>query len=211
MDITTAPPVEIDQAIAEIEQRRYAVLDQIKAKKRALRSLQVLSGPRTADIERYTARIQQIKDEAEKIRAERAPYDAEFVRRGGWSRYFHVEHLHTSLRCSSFRPTTRIGWMPEYSGREADEMVAAAGDMVCTKCVPEAPVSGKRPTIPELAAEWDKAHADDTCSGSGTADWRDGKVRTGYVSGNGGHCGHCDQWVSNTSRESRRIRKHKKN
>lgn len=209
MDLFTATPAQIDQAVAEIEQRRYAVLDKANDKKRALRSHQALRNPQASIIEQINIEITEIKIQASTIRAELAPYDEEFTRRGGWTRYFHVEHLHTSAYCPSFRPTTRIGWMPDYSGLETADMIEAAGDMVCTKCVPDAPVAGKRPTIPELAAEWDKAHADDTCPGSGTNDWADGKVRTGFISGNGGRCTHCGNSVSNTSRHSRVIRKHK--
>lgn len=209
MNLSTATPPQIDQAIAEIEQRRYAVLDKVDDKKRVLRSHQALLNPQASVIDQINTEISEIKAQASTIREELTPYDEEFTRRGGWTRYFHVEHLHTSAYCPSFRPTTRIGWMPDYSGWETVDMIAAAGDMVCTKCVPDAPVAGKRPTIPELAAEWDKAHADDTCPGSGTTDWVNGKVRTGYISGNGGRCTHCDNSVSNTSRHSRVIRKHK--
>lgn len=209
MDISTATPVEIDQAIAEIEQRRYAALDQAKAAKRRLRSTMALRNPVAADVDYHQGQIEKFNAEATQISAEREPYDAEFTRRGGWTRFFHVEHLHTSTWCPSFRPTTRIGWLPEYSGRSEAEMIDAAGDMVCTKCVPDAPVKLKRPTLPELTAQWDKANAADVCPGSGTTDWTDGRVRTGYYSGNGGRCGHCDKSVGNTSRHSRVIRKHK--
>lgn len=209
MDISTATPVEIDQAIAEIEQRRYAALDQAKAAKRRLRSTMALRNPVAADVDYHQGQIEKFNAEATQISAEREPYDAEFTRRGGWTRFFHVEHLHTSTWCPSFRPTTRIGWLPEYSGRSEAEMIDAAGDMVCTKCVPDAPVKLKRPTLPELTAQWDKANAADVCPGSGTTDWKDGRVRTGYYSGNGGRCGHCDKSVGNTSRHSRVIRKHK--
>lgn len=209
MDLTTATPVEIDQAIAEIEQRRYAALDKAAEAKRRLRSSKALRNPIAAEVARHEAEIEKRTAEAEQIRAERKPYDAEFTRRGGWTRFFHVEHLHTTTRCPSFRPTTRIGWLPEYSGRSEAEMIAAAGDMVCTKCVPDAPVKPKRPTLPELTAQWDKANATDVCPGSGTSDWKDGKVRTGYYSGNGGTCAHCGKSVGNTSRYSQMIRKHK--
>lgn len=209
MNLSTAAPGQIDETIAEIEQRRYVVLDKITDKTRALRSHQALRNPHPSVIDQINAEIAEIKDQAAAIRQERAPYDDEFDRRGGWARYFHVEHLHTSVYCSSFRATTRIGWMPEYSGREEEDMIDAAGDMVCTKCVPDAPVASKRPTIPELAAAWDKARADEPCPGSGTSDWIDGQVRTGYISGNGGECSHCGKWVSNTSRYGHKIRKHK--
>ena len=209
LDITTATPVEIDQALAEIEKRRYAALDKAHEAKRRLRSANALRNPVATDVAYYQGQIEKFEAEAERISAEREPYEAEFSRRGGWTRYFHVKHLHTSARCSSFRLTTRIGWLPKYSGRSEAEMIEAAGDLVCTKCVPEAPVKTKRPTIPELAEQWDKTNTPDVCPGSGTGNWKDGKVRTGFYTGNGGTCAHCDKWVSNTSRNSRTMRKHK--
>ncbi|MGP9587220.1 hypothetical protein ACT3TB_16345 [Micrococcaceae sp. AOP34-BR2-30] len=210
MDITAATPIDIDHAIAEIVERWYAVLDKVQEEKRLLRSVMSRRKAIATDIDYRQERIEKFTAEAELINAEREPYDAEFSRRGGWTRFFHVEHLHTSPWCSSFRPTTRIIWLPDYSGHSETEMIAAAGDMVCTKCVPDAPVKLKeRPTLPELTTQWDKANAVGACAGSGTSDWKDAKVRTGRYSGNGGYCDHCGKRVGNTSRYSQVIRKHK--
>lgn len=212
MNITTASETEIDHQIAEIEARAYAAMDKISEHRRRANQL----GRRASLSEAAAKELEQLKEiiaasnkEAREIRAERAPFDAEFSRRGGWNRYFIVEHLHTNSHCSSFRPTTRVGWIPEHSGRSAEEMIEEAGDLICTLCVPDAPVAGKRPTIEALATKWDKAHSTDQCPGSGTRDWKDGKVRTGYMSGNGGTCIHCGNRVANTSRSSQVIRKHK--
>lgn len=215
MNLQTATPVEIDTAIAEIEGRRYDLLAKVAAPLKQLRALQrrISNGDTDTAVrsehDSLEERVTALKEAAAGIASERTPYDKEYHARGGWTRYFQVQHLHTSTYCSSLRPTTRIGWLPDYSGRAEEEMIDAAGDMVCTKCVPDAPVARKRPTIPELAKEWDKTHGDDNCPGSGTSDWVEGTVRTGYYSGNGGRCSHCNKSVSNTSRHSRTIRKHK--
>lgn len=215
MDLTTATPTEIDEQIAAVESRRHDELAKLPAIERRRKALRRTGRVGQADQQRdaeLVAQAEQIRQAAEAIGAERAPYDEEFTRRDGWTRFFIVEHLHTSIRCPSFRPGTRIGWLPQYSGCSTEEMIAAAGEMICTRCVPAAPVAGKRPEIAELAEQWDAKQqaADQTCPGSGTSDWQDGKVRTGYMSGNGGACGHCGRRVGNTSRDSRVIRKHKK-
>lgn len=198
-------PVEIDAAIAAINGRANALLPRIReansgltAKLRRFYSADIIADRET--------RRDALLAEREAILEERAPFEAEYVARGGWTRFFIVEHLHTSEYCSSFRPTTNIGWLPAYSGRSTADMIAEAGSMVCTKCVPEAPTD-RRPTLPELAAEWDKAHADTSCKGSGAYLNRDLPHRTGYAYGNTATCEGCGERVAITS--TGKIRKHK--
>ncbi len=62
----------------------------------------------------------------------------------GWSRYFLVTsssgHIHSSLHCSTCRPTTTFGWLPELSGRDEAQAVDACGPTLCSVCFPEAPL-----------------------------------------------------------------------
>ena len=62
----------------------------------------------------------------------------------GWSRFFivrnHGGHIHSSLACSTCRPTTEFGWTPELSGLDEAHAVAAYGAILCTVCFPSAPV-----------------------------------------------------------------------
>ena len=106
----------------------------------------------------------------------------------GWSRFFRVEHIHSSQNCSSFRPTTRIGWLPTVSGLTEAEAVAAHGAILCTICFPSAPVehtSGKQ---------------DDRCSGSGKTIYNDLPKRTGFYSGNSATCADCGKTVGISSK-----------
>lgn len=66
----------------------------------------------------------------------------EWVDNGKWNRFFLVEggHIHSSTGCSSLRPTTRIGWLPELSGETEAEAVEMYGSVLCSKCFPSAPV-----------------------------------------------------------------------
>lgn len=61
-----------------------------------------------------------------------------------WSRFFVVTsssggHIHSSQGCSTCRPTTQFGWMPELSGQDEAQAVAANGAILCTVCYPSAP------------------------------------------------------------------------
>jgi hypothetical protein len=62
----------------------------------------------------------------------------------GWSRFFLVTssagHVHSSRCCSTCRPTTTYGWLPELSGKTEAEAVADLGPTLCSVCFPSAPV-----------------------------------------------------------------------
>ncbi|AKF15271.1 hypothetical protein SEA_SHEDLOCKHOLMES_94 [Mycobacterium phage ShedlockHolmes] len=137
------------------------------------------------------------------VAAKQAASDAidahEAARYRGWLRFFLVPggHIHRSRGCSSLRPTTRIGWLPNLSGETEADAVAEHGAMLCTKCFPSAPV------------EWTigKAAPADQCAGSGTWDYPRETARTGYCSGNYGVCSHCGERVTISS--IGKMRKHK--
>ena len=142
-------------------------------------------------------RITELTDLIEKLipivsarRKRAADYDAAHYT--GWSRFFLVKHIHNTTRCSSFRITTRVGWLPSVSGLTEAEAVAEHGATLCTICFPSAPT------------ELTTAQADPTICTAG----RDvnGPSRSGYVSGNWGTC-LCGATASLTSAGN--LRKHK--
>jgi hypothetical protein len=108
----------------------------------------------------------------------------------GWRRFWLVQHIHASQYCSSFRPTTRVGWLPDVSGLTEAEAVKEHGAILCTICFPSAPV------------EWTRGKQDDpaTCSGSTYS------KRVGM----GGICAECGQYVAYKSWNDPYPRKHKK-
>ena len=76
----------------------------------------------------------------------------------GWSRFFLVTssagHIHSSMHCSTCRPTTTYGWLPELSDSTEAEAVAAHGQTLCSVCFPSAPVewtTGKKITAAQAA------------------------------------------------------------
>jgi hypothetical protein len=132
------------------------------------------------------AKVAELAPVAEALRLAAIALDEELYT--GWSRFFHVEHIHSSQHCSSFRPTTRVGWLPKVSGLTEAEAVAEYGAILCTICFPSAPV------------EWTEGPKDDRCSGSGS--WIDRSLggRFGYYSGNWAICPDCGKHVSVTSK-----------
>ncbi|MGA5598326.1 hypothetical protein ACPCSE_29250 [Streptomyces cellulosae] len=97
-----------------------------------------------------------------------AVLDAEFTRRGGWSRMYLClsdgGHIHSGRQCPSIGPRTELAWLPEVSGMDwreayreviAKRMAGATQAIMCTKCYPDAPT------------EWTEKQADPgECPGS---------------------------------------------
>ncbi|MGO2933131.1 hypothetical protein [Microbacterium sp.] len=233
MNIATATPTEIDTLLAELYRRQgasdAAIAQSRRAIYRALGNRLASSRQRItltdADVAAFRARIEgdqmfrgrhlhalEAFDKATAaladVVAEAAPLHAEYDRRP-WSRFFLVPggHIHSSMHCSTCNrngKATAFAWLPEVSGQTEAEAVAAHGSVLCTSCYPSAPLSWT--DFYEREAE---RKAAEYCSGSGTTDWEDGKVRTGFMAGNGGYCAHCGGWAGTASRSSRAMRKHK--
>jgi hypothetical protein len=87
--------------------------------------------------------------EVAKLRAVVAPLDAEWAKRGGWSRYlicqsdgghFHKNGCHSLGRGA--RPSS-VAWVAELSGLDDNAVVEAVGFRACSQpeCFPLAPIS----------------------------------------------------------------------
>lgn len=138
MDLSTLTPGQIDTELARIWEA-----EQTAAQRAA-------DYARYAERERLTyrkteleAKAAEARQAAAAARAEARPYEAEFTRRGGWSRFFIVQntggHVHSSMRCFTCFTDTRFGWLPTLSGATEAEMVAEYGETACTVCFPSAP------------------------------------------------------------------------
>ncbi|MCX5066711.1 hypothetical protein OOJ91_12555 [Micromonospora lupini] len=84
------------------------------------------------------------------VRAEADPLNAEFARRGGWTRFFSVKqhngHIHSSMNCSTCNRgvyATEFGWNADLSGMSMAEAIThfdRRAYVLCTVCYPDAPV-----------------------------------------------------------------------
>lgn len=109
--------------------------------------------PENPDLEakRALGHWAEAKTKLQEIRRAADPLNAEFERRGGWTRAFLVQnangHVHRSMHCSSCFVTTSFVWMTEYSGQDENGIVEDAAERACTVCYPTAPVEVReRPT-----------------------------------------------------------------
>jgi hypothetical protein len=104
---------------------------------------------RTATPADIDARMVALQIERDRIERELAAIDAEWTRRGGWTRAFVVPggHAHTSTACSTCYPTTMFALVTRMSGATEEAIVEEAGERACTVCYPSAPVETlRRPT-----------------------------------------------------------------
>ena len=86
-------------------------------------------------------KLEQLQNQLAQILSERASLEQLYT---GWSRFFLVTsssgHIHSSMNCSSCRPTTAYAWLPELSGQSEIEAVAGHGPALCSVCFESAPV-----------------------------------------------------------------------
>lgn len=194
---------DADTRIAEAWGEFHAVNDKaVTLAKSAAKTKKVLGQYPPASRERIAARVAREEEQAAAFREEAAPLrqaavDLDKELYTGWNRFFLVEHIHSSQHCSSFRPTTRVGWLPNVSGLTEAEAVKEHGATLCTICFPSAPT--------ELTT---KPVDDSVCTGTGSYLDRKKEHRAGYYSGNWGTCPECGERVTLTS--ALKLRKHKK-
>ncbi len=171
-DLTAMTPGEIETAIAAIYQRAAPVSQRLRETSASIRRYENAGWKR----ERYQYlldRADQARAQQTAILAETAPFDAEFDRRGQWSRFFLClsDGGHVHLRwCATLRPTSSIGWLPELSGKTEADMVMQFGPKACTVCFPSAPLL---PGYADRAAEQEATAAEKRveagrCIGTGT-------------------------------------------
>ena len=155
IDLRTATPVEIDTILAELDYERWSALcrkiDYWQAADKARNNVHYDWRTRTSTPRPQLARAAEFEALAQEQEAiveakeqEMAPLNAEFQRRGGWTRAFLVVtsgqgHVHKSQRCHTCYATTQYHWVTKMSGHDESEIVEAAGERACTVCYPSAP------------------------------------------------------------------------
>jgi hypothetical protein len=165
-DITTADPIRIDGHLARLGAEAAQLRNQLYDLHEALAAKRRYETVRWAFYGKTEAEISDMITAAQVRQAEVVhlmyPLETEFDRRGGWSRYYLVEggHLHYDVsrsRCSRIPSTTHY-WMTEFSGQAPAEVIALAGERVCTTCFPEAPVA-PRPAAARFMTRTEAEHA----------------------------------------------------
>lgn len=152
-DIAAETPASIDYQFARLEAESYQLDHGLVSLHRELGQAEEIAqgyGPRYGtrrprSVAEITKLIESTEQRQTEIRYHFVALNAEYARRGGWRRYYLVEdgHLHYDVsgsRCSRIPSTTHY-WMTEFSGQAPAEVIAQAGERVCTTCFPEAPVA----------------------------------------------------------------------
>ncbi|MEU3452252.1 hypothetical protein ABZ671_01215 [Micromonospora sp. NPDC006766] len=180
MDITTATPVEIDTQLADIYRRANQAEQKVEIavvglhyglgerpnyvtrtrKEWPATTAEALAACRNRGDEYNVMYGKTFADMAAKydtavtalaaIEAEADVLNAEFNRRGGWSRFFTVQnnggHIHSSMSCQTCNKRglrTDFGWNPELSGLTMEQAITRFdrhAHILCTVCFPAAPV-----------------------------------------------------------------------
>jgi hypothetical protein len=144
MDLTTMTPAEIDALWFPLMQREAVADARADQYTEALRKATLLPYQR----EQYERWLTEAQAESKAARAEQAPFDAEWDRRGGWVRAFIAitdghGHVHATSHCGSLhhgRQRTALDLLPQVSGLTTAEVIDLAGERACTRCYPGAPV-----------------------------------------------------------------------
>jgi len=159
--LTEQTPIEIDTQLSSLyEQSGVLQMKAFNASKSIKFQADALAriaegrsgyGATPEQLARYEAELADIEAAIEDLREQARPLEAEFTRRGGWTRAFLVAntggHVHRDMSCSTCFDSTRYAWMVDYSGQSEAQIVEAAGSRACTVCYPSAPVEVlSRPT-----------------------------------------------------------------
>jgi hypothetical protein len=165
-------PSEIDGALADLLEKLGGARYRLDGAKRALERFErrtAVAGWDRTEALRYAHDLETATAELERIAAEIAPLDAEFARRGGWTRYFHVigGHVHRERSCSTCRPTTAFAWIPRLSGSTQSTMVEEFGDHACAVCFPAVVDHPAFKAAAEARRAMEAAEAASLCPSSG--------------------------------------------
>lgn len=141
MNPTTATPAEIDTVWLPLTERIARIENWIAADRKRI------NDPDTMSYYRDRAKETLAAHQAELAEAEREaePFEREWNKRGGWTRYYLVKngdgHYHATRACSTCFATTEFGINPMTSGLTERELVDLVGTDACTVCFPWAPTT----------------------------------------------------------------------
>lgn len=144
-DLTQLTPAQVDEMWSEAMQPAYTAWAKLAETRRQIRRYTKARYEVPAYLTEREAEQHATYNEA--YEATR-PFDAEYERRGGWTRYLIVVsssngHVHRSpSSCGSLTPgVTLVSPLFQFSGNDSDAIVAECGHGACSKCFKDAPVA----------------------------------------------------------------------
>ncbi len=174
MNLRTMTPSQIDAIAFPLMEREFgARMGYFNAR---TSYAEAVRAPEASFEHRHLAERERWMNEA-KVRLDEAkrnlaPYEAEFERRGGWTRFPHTitagaGHFHRGFDCSTCYPTTQYGYHHDYSGLTERQLVDKVGSEACTVCFPWAPTTeawgrvakaSAAAKVSEKLAKWQKGY-----------------------------------------------------
>lgn len=163
-DPTTATPSEIDEQLAQLGIEHANAEDTVV--RLTLRTKKLMDDGMPAYAAELQPRIEQARRTIAECEEAMRPLNAEYDRRGGWTRAWLVlntgGHVHRTMDCRTCFPSTQFAWLTHLSGHDETEIVELAGKAACTECYPSAPIDVRnRPsrikTPEQLARDVEKA------------------------------------------------------
>lgn len=157
--LTDQTPYEIDTQLARLAREHQRATTELNRINDLFRKNKVNPGqePRTRE------RMQHLDRTLDDLNMQITALDVEYERRGGWNRVFIVVggHIHSSTACrNGYNATTDWRWVPGQSGRAWDDIMADAGERMCSWCFPTAPTAYReRPSSIEHPVETEQRHA----------------------------------------------------
>ena len=160
MNLTEQSPAQVDGALFPLLDRIAHLEMRILRERKTIKDYEAKGQPFAV----ASTKEQLPKDEAEaaELNEKAAPLEAEYERRGGWTRYIVVPggHLHKRA-CHTLTPgRTMVGQVAEASGFDEGEVVAKYDETACTHCFPDAPVAEKLTPAEEGFCEHSGTYAD---------------------------------------------------
>jgi hypothetical protein len=142
-------PVEVDTELFRIYNLAMTVESRIAGEVKFIERMtkRAEKAPLSAwdqrNYEEAKARLVGYQEQRRAYIAEKAPFDVEFIKRGGWLRYYRVTngngHVHREMECRTCFPTTAFAWEVELADCDEAAMVTEFGEKACTVCFPDAP------------------------------------------------------------------------
>lgn len=142
--LASLPPREVDLPLAQLWEQVYQSRDKAQRTSDEITRWQSMIGRygiTQERIDQMTANLAAQRAMTQALLEQTEPYEAEYVRRGRWSRFFRVissagGHVHGSTSCSTCYPTTTFVWLPDLSGKSEEDAVRGYGSEMCSVCFP---------------------------------------------------------------------------
>lgn len=138
--MTLTTPIEIDTALAELYDKKYALLSSKMGAEESVKFVKKYYPNSERQMADAVKRVETADAKLAEVKTEIAEVEKLYT---GWTRAFLVSntngHIHSTMSCSTCFANTRFIWLPNLSGEDKMKIAELAGESACTICYPDAP------------------------------------------------------------------------